>query len=158
MTTAKTQYTFILALLLNTAAQAQTEFNVCRLNEDLSYQEEDYTASKDKRIKQVQYFPNEIYLMILQFGFQSNIEFAKGERVQTISLGDTYSWKITPLDNLLFIRPLEKNVRTNMTVITNKNKYQFDLVSKDFDDYDENQVTYSMKFNYPKKSKHNAQY
>jgi type IV secretion system protein VirB9 len=107
----------------------------------------------DSRIKTYIYNPSEVYLLVLHFGFQSNIEFAKGEKVQTISLGDTYSWKITPLENRLFIRPLEKNIRTNMTIITNKHTYQFDLVSQDFEDGDEKDLIYSIRFYYPKKIK-----
>ena len=111
----------------------------------------------DSRIKTYIYNPSEVYLLVLHYGFQSNIEFAKGEKVQTISLGDTYSWKITPLDNLLFIRPLEKNIRTNMTVITNKNKYQFDLVTYDPEYMEEADLIYSIRFYYPKKINKNGQ-
>jgi type IV secretion system protein VirB9 len=111
----------------------------------------------DNRIKTYIYNPSEVYLLVLHFGFQSNIEFAKGEKVQTISLGDTYAWKITPLDNMLFIRPLEKNIRTNMTIITNKNKYQFDLVAKDYYEDQQEDLVYSIRFYYPKKIKKNVQ-
>jgi len=111
----------------------------------------------DSRIKTYIYNPNEVYLLVLHHGFQSNIEFAKGEKVQTISLGETYSWKITPLNNLLFIRPLEKNIRTNMTIITNKNQYQFDLIARDSEDVDDSELIYSVKFYYPKKLRKNGQ-
>jgi type IV secretion system protein VirB9 len=110
----------------------------------------------DTRIKTYIYNPSEVYLLVLHYGFQSNIEFSKGEKVQTISLGDTYSWKITPLDNLLFIRPMEKNIRTNMTIITNKNTYQFDLVAQDLDEGNEKDLVYSVRFYYPKKLKKNV--
>ena len=104
----------------------------------------------DSRIKTYIYSPNDVYLLVLQYGFQLNVEFAKNERVQTISLGDNYAWKITPLDNLLFIRPLERNIRTNMTIITNKNTYYFDLVSHDDDDENQNDQMYLVRFYYPK--------
>jgi type IV secretion system protein VirB9 len=119
------------------------------------YQEIEELAT-DSRIKTYIYNPKEVYLLVLHFGFQSNIEFAKGERVETISLGDTYAWKITPLDNMLFIRPLEKNVRTNMTVITNKKKYQFDLVAKEFYEEEPENLMYSIRFYYPKKIRKNV--
>ncbi len=105
----------------------------------------------DSRIKTYIYSPNDVYLLVLQYGFQLNVEFAKNERVQTISLGDNYAWKITPLDNLLFIRPLERNIRTNMTIITNKNTYYFDLVSHDDeDDLSQSDQMYLVRFYYPK--------
>jgi len=118
--------------------------------------EEILQLTTDSRIKSYVYNPNEVYLLVLHFGFQSNIEFAKGEKVQTISLGDTYAWKITPLDNMLFIKPLEKNIRTNMTIITNKRKYQFDLVAKIFEEGEEEDLVYLIRFYYPKTSKQNG--
>lgn len=118
--------------------------------------EEILQLTTDSRIKSYVYNPNEVYLLVLHFGFQSNIEFAKGEKVQTISLGDTYAWKITPLDNMLFIKPLEKNIRTNMTIITNKRKYQFDLVAKMFEEGEEEDLVYLIRFYYPKAAKQNG--
>lgn len=118
--------------------------------------EEILQLTTDSRIKSYVYNPNEVYLLVLHFGFQSNIEFAKGEKVQTISLGDTYAWKITPLDNMLFIKPLEKNIRTNMTIITNKRKYQFDLVAKMFEEGEEEDLVYLIRFYYPKTAKQNG--
>lgn len=114
--------------------------------------EEDLPITHDNRIKTYIYNPNEVYLLVLHHGFQSHIEFSKGESVQTISLGDSYGWKITPLGNRLFMRPLEKNIRTNMTIITDKRSYQFDIVAKDFEDDEEKDLVYQIKFFYPKKN------
>ena len=105
----------------------------------------------DNRIKTYIYNPNEVYLLVLHFGFQSHIEFAKNEEVQTITLGDSYAWKITPLANRLFIKPLEKNIRTNMTIITNKRTYQFDIVAKELEDDEDKDLVYVIRFYYPKK-------
>lgn len=99
--------------------------------------EDNLPITTDNRIKTYIYNPNEVYLLVLHFGFQSHIEFAKSEEIQTITLGDSYAWKITPLANRLFIKPLEKNIRTNMTIITNKRTYQFDIVAKELEDGEE---------------------
>jgi type IV secretion system protein VirB9 len=114
--------------------------------------EEDLPITRDTRIKTYIYNPTEVYLLILHHGFQSHIEFAQGETVETISLGESYAWKITPLGNRLFIRPLEKNMRTNMTIITNRRAYQFDIVSKELEEGEEADLVYQIKFIYPKKS------
>lgn len=108
----------------------------------------DNFLARDHRIKTYLYSPNEIYLMVLHFGFQSHIEFAKDEQVNTISLGDTYAWKITPIGNRLFIRPMEKNIRTNMTIITNRRTYHFDLVAKELEEYEEQDLVYLIRFIY----------
>lgn len=115
--------------------------------------EDDLPITTDNRIKTYIYNQNEVYLLTLHYGFQSSIEFAKNEEVQTITLGDAYAWKITPLANRLFIKPLEKNMRTNMTIITNKRTYQFDIVAQELDEDEEQDLVYVIRFYYPKKSK-----
>ncbi len=117
----------------------------------IAFDDTDLPITTDSRIKTYIYNPNEIYLLVLHFGYQSHIEFAKGEEIQTISLGDSYAWKMTPLDNRLFIKPLEKNMRTNMTIITNKRTYQFDIVSEDLEIGEEKDLVYVIRFYYPKK-------
>jgi type IV secretion system protein VirB9 len=112
---------------------------------------ENIPLTTDNRIKTYIYSPNEVYLLVLHFGFQSHIEFSKNEEIKTITLGDSYAWKITPLENRLFIKPMEKNIRTNMTVITNKKTYQFDIVAKELDDGEEKDLVYVVRFYYPKK-------
>ena len=107
----------------------------------------------DRRIKTYVYSPNEVFLLVLHYGFQSHIEFGKNETIETITLGDSFAWKITPLDNRLFIKPMERNIRTNMTIITNKKTYQFDLVSKELESGDEKDLVYVVRFQYPKKSR-----
>lgn len=117
-----------------------------------AFDDEDVSITTDNRIKTYIYNPNEVYLLVLHYGFQSHIEFSSGEEISTISLGDSYAWKMTPLGNRLFMKPLEKNIRTNMTVITNKRIYQFDLVAKEIgDDEDERDLVYVVRFYYPKK-------
>ncbi|MDN3030810.1 MAG: TrbG/VirB9 family P-type conjugative transfer protein [Candidatus Tisiphia sp.] len=113
---------------------------------------DDLAITADNRIKTYIHNPNEVYLLVLHFGFQSSIEFAKNEEIQNIVLGESYAWKMTPLANRLFIKPLEKNIRTNMTIITNKRTYQFDVVSKELEEGREKDLVYVVRFYYPKKT------
>lgn len=113
--------------------------------------EDDMAITTDNRIKTYIYNPNEVYLLVVHFGFQSHIEFAKNEDIQTITMGDSYAWKITPVGNRLFIKPLEENIRTNMTIITNKRTYQFDIAAKTLEDGEEKDLVYVIRFYYPKK-------
>lgn len=113
---------------------------------------DDLVITTDNRIKTYIHNPNEVYLLVLHFGFQSSIEFAKNEEIQNIVLGESYAWKMTPLANRLFIKPLEKNIRTNMTIITNKRTYQFDVVSKELEEGREKDLVYVVRFYYPKKN------
>lgn len=114
---------------------------------------DDAPLTTDSRIKTYVYSPNEVFLLVLHYGFQSHIEFDKNESVETITLGDSFAWKITPLGNRLFIKPMERNIRTNMTIITNKRTYQIDLVAKELENGDEKDLVYVVRFQYPKKSR-----
>lgn len=121
------------------------------LSQGFAYAYDDLAVTTDSRIKQYIYNPNEIFLIVVHTGFQSHIEFAKGETVETISMGDTYAWKITPLENRLFIKPMEKNIRTNMTILTNRRTYQFDIVARDLEGEDDKDLVYVIRFIYPNK-------
>lgn len=125
----------------------------CSNNSDNYSYVDDISITKDNRIKTYIYNANEVYLLVLHFGFQSHIEFAKNEEVQNIILGDSYAWKITPLGNRLFIKPLEKDIRTNMTIITNKRTYEFDIASTELMEGGERDLVYVIKFDYSKNRK-----
>lgn len=118
-----------------------------------AYSDEDTPITYDNRIKTYIYNPNEVFLVVVHSGFQSHIEFAKGEEINTISMGDSYAWKVTPLGNRLFIKPLEKNIRTNMTILTNKRTYQFDIVARELDGDDDQDLVYVIRFHYPNKNR-----
>jgi len=106
----------------------------------------------DSRIRTYVYNENDIYLITMETGFQSIIEFETEEKIQTISLGENYAWSITPNEQRLIMKPLETNIRTNMTVITNLRTYYFDLVSKSTT-HDNSDIAYVIRFFYPKRVK-----
>ena len=107
------------------------------------------SLKQDSRIKTFLYSESNIYKVLVYHGFQTSVEFARGEIVETISLGDSYAWKITPVDRRLFIKPLEENIHTNMTIITNYRTYQFELFSKVPDDFVDENFAYVVRFFYP---------
>ena len=83
----------------------------------------------DQRIKQLSYDEGDVYTITTKYGYQTNIVFSPKEDIETISVGDKSVWQIIPSGNRIFIRPMEEDVITNMTVLTNKRSYQFDLKS-----------------------------
>lgn len=105
-------------------------------------------VTTDKRIKTYVYHPSDVYLITMSPGFQTSIEFAQGEHIQTISVGESFSWSLNPVDNRLFIKPLEDNIRTNMTIITNTRTYQFDILSSSEREY-LGDAAYVIRFYYP---------
>lgn len=104
----------------------------------------------DSRIKTLMYDESDVYTITTKYGYQTNIVFGPNEEIQTISVGDRSLWQLIPSGNRLFIKPMEDNVITNMTLITNRRSYQFDLKSVG-PDKDSN--IYVAKFIYPDKRK-----
>lgn len=139
----KVRFKYILAILVF----------IQSISVNANYYNKSAPLTTDNRIKTYIYSPNEVFLLVLHYGFQSSIEFDKNETINTITLGNSYAWKITPLGNRLFINPMEKNIRTNMTIITNKRTYQFDLVSTELQEGKEKDLVYVVRFQYPKKNR-----
>ena len=103
----------------------------------------------DSRIRTLIYNPNEIYTLNLKMGFQSIVEFSIDETVELISIGDPYPWKLTPIDRRLFIKPLQIGTKTNLTIITNKRTYLFDLQSDTTSSDQDFDVIHVVRFFYP---------
>ncbi|WP_198015092.1 P-type conjugative transfer protein VirB9 [Ehrlichia japonica] len=121
----------------------------------------DNPITVDSRIKTFVYSNNEIYNVVFNYGYHSYIEFSKGETIKMLAMGNNVGWKVKPVDNKLFIMPLEKNGKTNMLIETNKGRsYAFDLICRSTnesgDDNDEagyselRDLAYIVRFYYPK--------
>jgi len=86
--------------------------------------------SSDNRVKQVPYDLNQVYELVGTYGYQTSIEFEADEMVKVVALGDTIAWQSMPFRNRVFLKPVEDNADTNMTVITTKRTYYFQLSSQ----------------------------
>ncbi|MCE3255345.1 MAG: virB9 2 [Rickettsiaceae bacterium] len=103
----------------------------------------------DSRIKTLVYNANEVFQLKFHYGYQSFIEFAENEEVEMISIGESFAWRLTPAGKRLFVRPLEIGAHTNMTIITNKRTYQFDIASAEYDGRADEELVYIVRFYYP---------
>ncbi len=103
----------------------------------------------DSRIRTVRYSPNEVYQFIGHYGYQSAIEFEPEEKIQTVSIGDSVSWMVNPAGNRLFLKPIDQNALTNMTVITDKRSYLFELHAEETQDIRDREMVFVMRFIYP---------
>jgi type IV secretion system protein VirB9 len=81
----------------------------------------------DARIKTVAYNASDVVKIIGHYGYSTDIEFAPGEHVQNIALGDSLAWEVAPAGSHLFVKPREDKAVTNATVVTNKRVYQLSL-------------------------------
>ena len=101
----------------------------------------------DNRIRTLAYDPDAIVKILGKAGIQSTIEFADDERIENVAVGESSAWQITPnrRASLLFVKPLTGHSRTNMTVVTDRRTYMFDLVSGE----KAASPVYALKFSYP---------
>lgn len=83
----------------------------------------------DPRIHVVDYDPAEVVELRSALGFQLSVEFDPAEKIENVAIGDSLGWQVTPnrRANLLFLKPMSPRPPTNMTVVTNIRRYNFQL-------------------------------
>ena len=87
-------------------------------------------GSKDIRIRNAIYDQNQVFVIETDLRFATTIHLERGERFEAVIAGDTESFEITPitdLGNVISIKPHVSRAITNMTVITNRRTYTFEL-------------------------------
>lgn len=116
----------------------------------------------DSRIRTVIYNPRDVVKVVGHYGFQTLIQFADYEEIENISIGDSLSWQVVPNErgNLLFLKPVEQNAQTNLTVITStpstsnamgvvQRVYVFSLAANSRQKHSNPNFTWTVKFHYP---------
>jgi len=103
----------------------------------------------DSRIRVIVYSPDDVFKFTGYYGYQASIELAKGEEVSSISMGDTTSWQIVPSGSRIFLKPIEQDATTNMTMITNKRTYFFELYAEEASDIRDPNMVFNVRFLYP---------
>ena len=108
------------------------------------------TGHIDPRIRTIYYDPDRVIALQAVFGFQTMIEFGSDEEIQNVSIGDGAAWQVTPnkAATLLFIKPVDIATVTNMTVVTDKRSYLFELSARPATEGRE--PPYLIRFAYPK--------
>lgn len=107
-------------------------------------------AMADARLVERLYDPAAVVKIEGRTKVQATIQFAEDESIENVAIGDSAAWQVTPNKraNLLFVKPLEPTASTNMTVVTNKRTYLFDLVANP-----RARALYVLKFTYPDEPK-----
>lgn len=103
----------------------------------------------DSRIRIMVYNPDDVFKFTGYYGYQASIELAKDEEVISISMGDTTAWQLVPAGYRIFIKPIEQDATTNMTLITNKRTYFFELYAEETTDIRDPDMVFNVKFIYP---------
>lgn len=110
------------------------------------------TTRRDDRIKKIIYHPDDVVELKTHFYRYTMIEFAEHEQYVTHYIGDPAAWEFNTEGHRLFIKPIDDNPDTNMTVITDKRVYLFKLVGqkKWQQKKSGDSETYVLRFRYPK--------
>lgn len=85
-------------------------------------------GTEDSRIQTIQYDINQVVLLRGTLGYQFMLEFDPAEKIETVSIGDSLGWQVTPnrKANVLFVKPVSRST-TNLTVLTDMRRYSFEL-------------------------------
>lgn len=88
-------------------------------------------VAADRRVREVNYTDQNVITIRSALRTATQIEFAPGEVIKFVAMGDTLSWEVAPADNSLFIKPRERASGTNLLVVTDyggqKRNYTFAL-------------------------------
>ncbi|MBW8734025.1 MAG: TrbG/VirB9 family P-type conjugative transfer protein [Asticcacaulis sp.] len=105
----------------------------------------------DSRLRYVDYNSGEIYRLAGCMGFQTTVTLASNEHVDTVSIGDSSAWQVTAnkRGDLMFLKPTAAKAFTNLTVITDKRTYNFELRSAPEAECNKGRVAYELRFRYP---------
>ena len=103
-------------------------------------------AAQDSRLVVVMYDEFKVVRVEGRVTVQASIMFGEDEVIENVAIGDSATWQVTPNKraNILFVKPLEARASTNLTVITSKRTYLFDLVANP-----NAKPLYLMRFDYP---------
>ena len=106
---------------------------------------QDAPANDPRLVTQV-FDDSRVFVINGRVKVQTTIKFAPDEAIQNVAIGDSNAWQVQPnqAQSILFVKPLETTARTNMTVVTNRRTYLFDLVASP-----RNSPLYVLQFRYP---------
>lgn len=111
----------------------------------------------DSRIKTITYNEEDVTRIDSMIGVQTHIILDPKETYVTHAFGDSDAWSLGHKENHYFIKPKAENGDTNLTIVTNKRSYNFDVRyhSKDYlkavkgsRSFDRD-MTFQVQFKYP---------
>ena len=104
----------------------------------------------DSRIQTRVYDDATVYTIRGKVKVQTTVKFAEDEAIQNVAIGDSSAWQVQPNkgQSLLFVKPLDPNAVTNLTVVTSKRTYLFDLIASP-----KNSPLYVLQFRHPELEK-----
>ena len=116
------------------------------------------SGPEDPRIRTVVYDPSQVVVIKGHAGFEQMIQFGDGEKIESLSIGDSLAWQIAPNKdgNLLFLKPVEAKAHTNLAVVSNKRSYAFELIAVNLL-AEVGDMSYIVRFRYPQEDEAKVQ-
>ena len=111
--------------------------------------QEPRSIAANDHIKIMNFNPQSVHRYVGFYGYQSSILFEPGETITTVSMGDSTGWQLVPQGNRLFIKPVTDDADTNVTIITNRRVYYFELHAEEASGLDDPRLAYEVRFSYP---------
>lgn len=104
----------------------------------------------DRRIVTVTYDDAAVFTIRGKVKVQTTIKFAEDEAIENVAIGDSSAWQVQPnkAQSILFVKPLQPSAVTNLTVVTSKRTYLFDLIASP-----KNAPLYVLQFRHPELEK-----
>src|SRR5580658_8012214 len=103
----------------------------------------------DARIRIAPYSENQVYQLLGFVGYQTDLEFERGETFVGLGAGDIEGISFVAQNNHLFLKPKAAKVGTNLTIITSRRTYQVDYAATTAHPDATADVTYALRFMYP---------
>lgn len=93
------------------------------------------------------YQPDAVINVVAAPNRQVTIEFNRDETINNVVLGDGTAWQAVPSSDshLLFVKPMQGQLSTNMTVVTTRRTYLFELALQQ----GTQTPTFTVRFRYP---------
>jgi type IV secretion system protein VirB9 len=109
------------------------------------------TETIDSRIVTLDYDEAAVVRLEGCVNFQTMVTFGAGEHIENVGLGDSSQWQVMPNKraDLLFVKPLSAKAYSNMTVVSDKHVYNFELRAAPEEACDHGRAIYELRFNYP---------
>lgn len=103
-------------------------------------------VGSDARVQVVDYDADQVIRIQALQGYQVTLQFGSDERIENVAVGDSAAWQVTAnhRGDLLFVKPIQDGIITNLTVATDARLYMFELTPPMG-----GETPYLIRFNYP---------
>jgi type IV secretion system protein VirB9 len=111
-------------------------------------------APASPNIRYVDYHPDAIVRLTGHTGYQMMLEFEPGERIETVGIGDSSGWQVTPngAGTVMFLKPVGIPRTTNLSIVTSRRRYNIELAARSGLKVPQSQIIYAVRFRYPAKA------